>query len=417
MKKLKIILINPPHPDASVDRCDTPLGLAYIAACLEKIDCDVRIDDFTGGVDWKIEKADIYGITVYAPTIEISRQIAVKCRTVNPHCCIVVGGAHSTMLPESIDFADSIVIGEGELAMLDLVQDWPDLKPRYSHVLDSNLDLLPSPAYHLVDVHSYSRRIGGKECISILTSKGCPYHCAFCALPPHHRTVKYRSPKAVADEMRKLKAEYGIDKFNFQDDTFTVNKTRLFRLLELIRPLKIGFRCDTRAGLDNPESYRKLKDSGCDIVCMGIESGSQKILDRMNKCTTVEQNMAAIQNAKDAGLRVKAFFVIGFPGETFETIEETKQFIERSKPDEYLVSNFIPYPGTDVWNNPAKYGVTWMNKDFSKYFQIAGPGYGGINISTDVLSAVGFLELEGDFRFWIKEFFNDGLVLQSAFRQ
>lgn len=398
---MKIELINPPHPDASEDRLDAPLGLLYIAASLEKAGYDVRVNDLTGKTDLIVGEADIYGITIYAPTVKLSEDIARKCRIINPECKVIVGGAHPTAVPETITFADSIVIGEGELAMLDVVKDYPELKSRYQKALDKNLDLYPNPAYHLIDVHSYKRLIGGERALTMLTTKGCPYRCAFCGLADHHKTVKTRSPKAVAREIKEIKAEYGIRKFNFQDDSFVTNRRRLYELLDLMRPLGIGFRCHGRVGNDRPKDYEKLKDAGCDVIAWGIESGSQKILDKMNKRVTVRQNYNAVQMAKDAGLLTRCFFIIGFPGETAETLEETKRFIEQSDPDQYFVSNFVPYPGTDVWNNPKKYGITKLNKDFDNYFQIDKTGYGGITISTKMLSAADFSELEIDFRMWL----------------
>ena len=420
MEKLKINLINPPHPDASTDRMDAPLGLLYIAKSLERAGHCVQITDLAGGVPWDIEYADIYGISVYAPTIEMSRLIALKCRLKNHKCRIVVGGAHPTMLPESVDFADSIVIGEGEVAMLDLVKDYPDIKKRYRHVLDRDLDLYPNPAYHLVDLFSYDRVIDEQPCVTMLTSRGCAYHCAFCGLPSHCKTMKYRSAASVLSDIWRLKIVYGIKKFYFQDDSFTTNKGHMHRILDLIRPLEIGFKCLSRVG-NTLDDYKKLESAGCNLICFGVESGSQKMLDRMNKQTTVEQNHVAIKLAKEAGLRTKAFFVFGFPGETRETIEETKRFIEKSKPDEYCISNFVPFPGTDVWNSPAKYGITWMSKDFGQYYQVNRTENGGLTISTDVLSVPEFRELELEFRSHIKElyhgevFFN-GRVLQVANR-
>jgi len=400
---MRINLIAPPHPDASTDRMDVPLGLLYIAASLEKAGHSVEVTDLTGGVPWDIEWADIYGITVYAPTIGVARKIATKCRTINPDCKIVAGGAHVTHLPESVSFADSVVVGEGELAMVDLAEDYPDIKKRYMRPLGENLDLYPAPAYHLVDIHSYGRMIGGQETVAMLASRGCLYKCAFCAISL--KTIKRHSPEFVADQMRYIKSAYGINKFHFQDDSFTSNKAYLQRVLDLICPLGVGFKCLSRTNVDTDDLV-KLKKAGCDLICFGVESGSQKMLDRMNKNTTVEQNFTAIQVAKAAGLRTRAFFVIGFPGETKETIEETKRFIEVAEPDEYFISNFVPYPGTDVWNNPEKYGITWMEKDFDQYYQISKTERGGATISTDVLSVSDFIELENDFRFWVKEKYN-----------
>ena len=125
------------------------------------------------------------------------------------------------------------------------------------------------------------------------------------------------------------------------------------------------------------------------------------MLDRMNKGVTVEQNYDAIQQAKDAGLLTRAFFVFGFPGETESTIEETKKFIEKADPDQYFVSNFIPYPCTAVWKNPEKYEIIEMDNDFNQYFCVDKTGFGGNCFSTKWLSNKDLRKLEKDFRSWI----------------
>ena len=372
-KPLTIELIHPPHPEAIEDRLDAPLGLLYIASMLESRGCNVRINDLSGSPEetWEFGWADIYGITVYATSIQACERIARRCKDKNRDCKVVVGGAHPTSIPEKMDaIFDIIVIGEGELAFLEIINDFPNNKRYYRKTLTKNLDLYPNPAYHLVDVYSYRRTIADEASLPMLTSRGCPYRCAFCGLARHHQVVKFRSPEAVAEEIRFLKNKYGINKFNFQDDTFTLSKKRMYRLLDLLKPLKIGFRCHGRAGVDTKEDYIKLKEAGCELIAWGIESGSQKILDRMNKEVSVADNENVICWAKEAGITTRVFFIIGFPGETKDTIEETKRFIEGADPDQYFVSNFVPYPDTDVWNNPEKYDVTWINHDFNNYFQI-----------------------------------------------
>ena len=172
-------------------------------------------------------------------------------------------------------------------------------------------------------------------------------------------------------------------------------------MLDLFKPLDIGFRCHGRSSLDQKEDYIKLKEAGCDMLSWGIESGSQKMLNLMNKQTTIEENENVIRWAKEVGITARAFFIIGFPGETKETIEKTKRFIEKTNPDQYFVSNFVPYPDTDVWNYPDKYGVTKMYKDFNNYFQVDKTGCGSINIETKDLTKLEFRLLEKDFREWI----------------
>lgn len=408
---MQVELIHPPHPQATDDRLDPPLGLMYVASSLQEAGHSVRINDLSGQKTWAIGEADIYGITVYIPTLSIARQIAVQCRQRNPEAKIIVGGAHPTAMPESIDFADAIVLGEGELAMLDAVADYPSLKPLYRRPLERDLDLYPNPAYWLVDLGSYSRTVGGEPSFPTLATRGCPYRCAFCGLAEHHKVVKCRSPELVVEELSWLVWQYGVRKFNFQDDSFTVGRKRLYRLLDLLEPLEIGFRCHGRVGLDRADDYERLKSAGCELISWGIESGSQEMLNRMNKQTTVEANALAIRKAKEVGLTTRAFFVIGFPGETKETLAQTKRFIEEVQPDQYFVSNFVPYPGTDVWDHPKKYGVRWISNNLDDYYQIDWSGHGGGTISTDWLSREEFLTLEAEFRCWLKSIPRRGPLL------
>jgi len=403
---MKIELIHPPHYESIEDRLDAPLGLLYIASTLEKAGHNVRINDLAGlpRKKWDIKNADIYGITAYAPTIPISEEIALKCKNKNPNAKIVVGGAHPTSVPNEMEsIFDIIVRGEGELAFLDIIKDYPINKRIYKHPLEKNLNLYPNPAYHLVNLKSYKRTINEKPSITMLTSRGCCFRCSFCGLDESHKVVKNRSPESVVKEIKEIKSKYGITKFNFQDDTFTMNRKRLYHMLNLFEPLNIGFRCHGRASLDKKEDYIKLKEAGCDMLSWGIESGSQKMLNLMNKQSTTQDNKNVIKWAKEVGITSRSFFMIGFPGETKETLEETKEFIERTNPDQYFVSNFVPYPGTDVWNNPNKYNIINLDKNFCNYFQVNKTGYGSINIETKELSKLEFKILEKDFRKWINK--------------
>ena len=412
---LTIELIHPPHPDASEDRLDVPMGLLYIAANLEKHGYKVRINDLSGSpeAEWEVGSADIYGITVYVTTINLAEKIALLCKNKNENCKVIVGGAHPTALPESMsNLFDVVVIGEGEIAMLEVVKDFPNNKRYYEVPLSKDLDLYPNPAYHLVDLQTYKRTIGGNSSLTILTSRGCPYRCAFCGLAKHHKIIKTRSPEAVAEEIKFLKEKYNITSFNFQDDTFTCNRKRLYHLLDLLKPLNISFKCHGRAGLDTKEDYEKLKEAGCNILIWGTESGSQKILERMNKQASVQDNENVIKWAKECGIIARCNFIVGFPGETKETLEETKSFIEKTNPDQYFISNFVPFPGTDVWNNPEKYDVVWMNKIFDNYYQVNKTESGGINIATKFLSVEEFAELEKEFRVWMKQRGRRGPLLE-----
>lgn len=400
-----ICLIHPPHVNSTDDRLDPPLGLLYIASHLIENRIPVKICDLSGLDEhiWNIPFAHIYGITVYITSVEITKKITKICKIINPEAKIVVGGAHPTARPNDfIDIADHIVVGNGEKAMID-ISNGLNSKVIYGEP-PSNYFVLP--AYDLIDINTYHRKIGGRNCFPYLTSRGCPFKCSFCGLAKIHKLgngVKMADPETVINHLWEIKFVHGIDRIAFQDDIFTLKRDRLRMILNAVKNLNIKFRCMGRAGYDTEETYEMLADAGCEQVSWGIESGSQYILDRMNKKVTVEDNYNVIQWAKKYGITSRSFFIIGFPGETRETLEETKRFIERADPDQYFASNFIPYPGTEVGDNPEKFGILNMDDDFNKYYQVSRDGTGGITIDTEWLSRKEFREIELEFREWLSK--------------
>ena len=399
---MKIALIHPPHLNSTDDRLDPPLGLLYIAAHLRKHGHNVIITDLSGQQLLDIPFADLYGITAYISSLEVTRQIIIKCRELNPLAKIVVGGAHASARPQDFPEADHVVIGYGEEAMLQII----DNKWENKIIIGSEpRNLFIFPAYDLINTSTYHRRIAERPSLPVITSRGCPFKCSFCGLAKMHELgfgVRMASPEVVISYIKQIKDQFGIDRFNFQDDIFTFNPKRLFYILDMLTPLNIKFRCHGRAGYDREEVYARLSAAGCTQIAWGIESGSQRILDRMRKQVTVHDNYNVIQWAKKYDITSRAFFIIGFPGETANTIEDTKRFIEWADPDQYFVSNFIPYPGTDVGDNPNKYGITDILGDYNQYYQISKDGTGGVTIDTEWLTRNQFRELELKFRGWLK---------------
>lgn len=390
---MKVCLIHPPHPNATDDRLDPPLGLLHIAAHLEMNNIPVEVMDLAGMNTWEIPYADIYGLTVYAPSVKIAKMVIDECRKVNPEAKVIVGGAHPSARPMDFPFADLVVRGPGELQMVQIANGQSNYE-----------DPFIFPSYHLIEPLSYHRKIGGKHPLPMLTSRGCPYKCAFCGLTTMHNLGNFiqAKPKLICEHIGRVHHDFGIDRIIFHDDVFTVNRDRLFQMLDLIKPLGIKFRCMGRVGYDTEETYKRLAEAGCVQVAWGIESGSQEILDRMNKGVTVQDNYNVIQWAKEYGINSRTFFIIGFPGETGESMEKTRQFIERANPDQVLASNFIPYPGTPVGDNPGFYGITRMSKNFDQFYQLGKDGTGGMTIDTIWLTMEEMRRLELEFREWLK---------------
>lgn len=408
----KIELIHPPDTSAADDRLDVPLGLLLIASYLRLWkDNDVVINDLSGrdGADWKIGWADIYGITVYVTNLELTKRIVRLCKEKNPDSVVVVGGAHPSCVPESPEFInnpdmDFVVVGDGEVPMADIVKGkFQGMRGKV--IIAKPFQAFLFPSFDLIDVNSYHRKIGELS-IPLITSKGCPFRCAYCGRQKMHELnekVRFAPPETIYDHLLKIKTQFGINVINFVDDQFTLDRSRLFEMLNLIKPLDMKFRCNGRAGYDTEETYKRLSEAGCVQAVWGIESGSQYLLDRMNKKVKVQDNYDVIKWAKKYGITSRALILIGFPGETKETLEETKEFIKRAKPDQFLVFTMVPYPGTDVWNNPLKYGITELSCDFSQYHCLHKDNVCGVSFDTEWLSRQEFRELETEFREWMKK--------------
>jgi anaerobic magnesium-protoporphyrin IX monomethyl ester cyclase len=399
-------LIHPPHFNSTDDRLDPPLGLLYIGTYLrENTNATVHLTDLSGVKrkdDIEVGYADVYGITVYCATVPTVTHIINECRFMNPNCKIVIGGAHITAMPRTLhSIVDHAIMGYGEEPMKDIASR--KMLPHYVH--GNNLLKPFKVDWSLIDPLSYHRELDGKKSLPILTSRGCPYECAFCGLNAMHdicRSVQFAEADNVIEAVKEIK-DLGIGALNIQDDIFTLKRSRLKKILKGVAKLDMPFRCMGRAGYDTEETYKMLSDAGCTGVAWGIESGSQYMLDRMNKATKVEDNYNVIEWCKKYGMDARAFFIIGFPGETKETLEETKEFIKKADPDQYFCSNFVPYPGTDVWNNPESFGITKLSKDFNQYYQVSKDGTGGINISTEWMTADQFKQAETELRAWLKE--------------
>ena len=408
---MRVELIHPPHPNSTDDRLDMPLGLLMIASHLEANNIEVGITDLSGIeylIDTNIPYADIYGITVYITSMNITKQIIRLCKIKNPNCKIILGGAHPSVRPYDFEFADHVVIGNGEEAMVRIAKG--EIENNIKFVTGKPpKDYFLFPSYHLLQPETYHRKINGKISLPYLTSRGCPFKCHFCGLNTMHKlidgslhkSVCFAEPETVYNQLKRIKDEFGIDSIAFQDDIFTMKPERLYKILDLIKPLNLKFRCMGRAGYDTEETYKRLADAGCEQVSWGIESGSQYILDKMNKKVTVQDNYNVIQWAKKYGINTRAFFIIGFPGETKKTLEETKQFIIDADPDQYFASSFIPYPGTEVGDNPEKFGIINITKDLNQFYQISKDGTGGLTIDTKWLTMEKFRELELEFREWL----------------
>jgi len=360
---------------------DAPFSLMYLAAVAEQADWQAQILDMQNLNDL-IPEADIYGVTSTSPqwpdTIKLSERLAKEF----PNSLKIVGGNHISAQPDAWDKTsfDLAIVGEGEV-ILNRILRWyltpcrgvlPEKRVVYGEA-NENLDNIPFPARHLIDWTRYKRGIyWGKEllapAVSIISSRGCPYNCIFCASRVvFGRRTRFRSVGNVVAETKHVMNTLGYRGFNFHDDTFCLNPKRVFDLCRAFQPLDIVWRCLSRVDTVNKAILMEMQQAGCKEIIYGIESGSQKILNILQKGTTVKQNLKAMKLTKKAGIQLKISLIVGNPRETWETIEETKKLVKACPPDFWNVFVFTPLPGSPVWIHPEAYGLKILTRDLSQY--------------------------------------------------
>lgn len=291
---------------------------------------------------------------------------------------VIVGSSDATDHPEIYlkTGADYILIGEGELTLLELMgtlngkisQPLPSIPGIAFHDPDSgktirtpsrlpikNLDTIPFPARELIDFEAYRSiwiKHHGFFSTNIVTSRGCPYHCNWCAKPIWGQMYHARSPENVIAEIRWLKEQWSVDHLWFCDDILGLKPGWLETFAELLagENLRIPFKCLNRADLLlRGKTISALKQAGCDMVWIGAESGSQKILDAMEKGTRLEQIIESTHRLKESGIRVAYFLQFGYPGETLQDVGQTFRLVHKMLPDDIGVSVSYPLPGTPFY--------------------------------------------------------------------
>jgi len=241
-----------------------------------------------------------------------------------------------------------------------------------------DLDHLPFPSRDLIDTRAYRnawKQAHGYFSLNIVASRGCPYRCNWCAKPIYGDSFSVRSAARVAEEMRQLKHDFGADHLWFADDIFGLRPKWVRQLADEVEKLDaaIPFKMQSRVDLMTPDTVRALRRAGCTEVWMGAESGSQKILDAMDKGTRVDQITKARENLRREGIRACYFLQFGYPGETWKDIQNTIRLVRDTRPDDIGVSVSYPLPGTKFFDRvQAQLGdkTNWSDsEDLAMMFQ------------------------------------------------
>jgi len=392
---MRILLINPPIREWSEPNC-FPLGLGYIAAVLEQEGHEIEVMDINA-MRWnqaeveeriKDANADVVGTGAIVTVYKYIKWLISTCKKYHPKKKIVVGGSISSSVPRTLlerTAADIACIGEGEVTAKELfkaLEKRGDLagvdgiwfkdekgeihinKPR-APIRD--LDMLPFPAWELFPMDIYLRNpvgaanrnkwVNGKPTdpntlsMNLFATRGCPYKCIYCYhdFMGRHRS---RSAQSVIDEMKTLYQRYGVNYFHFIDDEFVMNRKFVYQFCEKVREAELGFTwgCSGRGNLMTEDLIATMANSGCILIGYGIESGSQRMLDVMNKNMKVEEAKQAIKWTQKYLGWADCSFMIGTPGETRETIQETIDFCKELSLAPEVIFFTTPYPGTELYD-------------------------------------------------------------------
>ncbi|VVB83577.1 Ribosomal protein S12 methylthiotransferase RimO [uncultured archaeon] len=372
-----------------------PLGLAYIASVLKNNNIEVKILEANANNlnHFQIERCikeyspDWVGITSTTSMIEEAYEIAKLCPK---NIKVVIGGIHASSMPqetlEKFDRFDYLIRGEGEFAMLELVQKKTLSKIKglsyrknkkiihnSERELNDKLDELPLPARELLPMEKYFSA-GAKQNPSdyILSSRGCPYQCIFCADHlVHGRKFRFRSPENIIKEVEEIYRR-GARDWDFVDDNFTLLSERVEEFCDLMIKKglnkKMSWRCSNGIRVDRitPDLLKKMKLAGCYMVSLGIESGNEEILNKMKKSINLQKVRQAVNWCREAGIETRGLFMFGNLGENERTMQDTINFAKTLDLDTATFHITIPFPNTDYWKIIKKEGEIYP-KNYRDY--------------------------------------------------
>ncbi|MBM4043902.1 MAG: radical SAM protein [Planctomycetes bacterium] len=395
---MRVVLVNPPITSAErygrdigdIGGHQAPVGLCSLAAVLEQEGVDVTILDgeakglTEAGTVSEVcrQKPTLVGITSTTVAFGRALRLAQQTKRALPSVPIVIGGAHVTANPESTlahDCFDFGVLREGEVTLRELThaladghdarevdglvfRDGPGLHVTRPRAYIRDLDTLPLPAYHLLgDLNRYLPPLGcckREPVVSLVTSRGCPYQCIFCDRSVFGNHYRANSAEYVIAEIEHAVRAYGAREIAFLDDTFSVDRRRVKRICDLIseKRLDITWTCMTRADVVTKDLLQAMRRSGCWQVSIGVESGSQCVLDFIAKGTTIEEIRNAAIWAAETGISVKGFFMLGNPTETKATLADTLAFAKSLPLTDVVATIATPMPGSRFREIAAAYG-------------------------------------------------------------
>lgn len=412
----KVILMDSPSWKLFNPRLHLHLGILYLAGALRQAGHDVKVLDCHKVTGWDgerlilheymFEQCDIVGVSATTANVNWGAQLVrhwpAKLKVLGgPHVTHIFEGPHKKFKQKKYfeDF-DYLFVGEseeifpafcraydrGELASWDwrIIHGFVRFKefgpifngaPPYPDVTK-----IAPPAFDLwsagfekgaLSNASERHEVDGSnlQTASLYTARGCPYGCTFCA--DARTKLREETIEQIEKEVAQL-AALGVQAVRIQDDTFTIKEQRCRQISDILHAHGMRWRACTRVNLRNPELFKYMSNRGCTELGFGIEHGSDRMLKLMAKGTTAAANEAGLKMCQDAGIVARAFLMLGFPGENEESIKELEEWTLRVRPDSVTLSLFQPFPGSDVWNHPERYGVEIPDGAFDRFWQLGG---------------------------------------------
>ena len=395
---MNVLLVNPPFvlskdsPYSTTGAVLPPLGLLYLAAYLRERQQGVEVavlDSPATSLDMDgfarelgKHRPDIVGITVYTTTFVAAMEAARKVKEAFPAALVVVGGPHASVRPEEClesPHVDVAVLGEGEETLRRIVAcraAGGDLAsvPKIVYKRDGqavatpvepevpDLDALPPPARDLVEMSRYRPAHGTFRRLpatNMITSRGCPFRCYFCSKAVSGSHYRAQSAKKTVDELEGLARDYGIREVIFNDDVFTLDAKRVEAICDLLleRGLDVTWSCSTRVNLVKPHLLARMKKAGCISIGYGIEAGDPALLEKVHKGFDLATARDALRWTHEAGIESRAFYMLGFPGETRATIQRTLDVAMELAADFVIFNLVIPMPGTPLYDEAKREGL------------------------------------------------------------
>lgn len=390
-----ISLVMPPGTKTGYSISYPPLGLLMIASVLEENGHSVEIIDAPAehlSIDQTVKKiiknnASVVGISVHDATRFESFLLAEEISKIDKSITIVVGGPSAMFMSKQIllncHSIDVVVRGEGEYTFLEIADKKPfktingiTYRPKSGKIIENpprepikNLDALPFPARHLLDMNRYFELARKNEyhkrhpTTQVMYSRGCPNSCIYCTTPGiWGRTLRIRSAKNVVEELLFLRDKYGVTDIKFFDDTFNISKKWMYDFFNELKSNKfdISFRCLARVSNADKETLSLMKKCGCYFIEFGVESGSQRILNIINKNITINQVKNAFENARELGIFTKGFFMINLPHENIDDINLTKKLMLELPMNDFSLSICMLLPGSSLFNQT--YSDNWFDR-------------------------------------------------------